>query len=115
MNRRVILPRTAERRSRHHWLWAFAVLSFGLGDAVTTALGVGAEGLVETGPVATPLLQQFGLVSMVVLKLAVFGAGYLAWRGLPRPHRVGIPLGLAVVGVVVTAWNSLLLLLVVVL
>lgn len=42
---------------------------------------------------------------MLALKLAFVGGCYLLLRYTSRPHRPGIPLGLTVLGTVVTSWN----------
>lgn len=93
----------------HERYWVAAILLFGVGDVVTTSVGLGIGGLSEIGPFTAPLLQQYGLGAMVGLKLAAFGGFYLLWRTVPRPHCAGVPLGLALLGASVTAWNLLLL------
>lgn len=86
-------------------LWLVSVLFFGLGDLVTTSIGLGTVGVVETSPVAAALFEQFGFGAIVALKTGTLGGGYGLWRVVPRPHRDGIPLGLASLGVLVTTWN----------
>lgn len=97
---------------RTHELWILAVAFFGVGDVVTTVVGLTAGHLVEVGPIAAPVIDQYGLGALVVLKVAAFGFCYLIWRGTPSPSSVGVPLGLATFGVLVTVWNASLLLLV---
>lgn len=92
-------------------LWVLAVLFFGVGDLSTTTVGVSTVGIEEAGPVTGPLVEQYGLRGMLFLKCLVLGGAYAAWRLLPQPHCVGIPLGLSLVGVVVTVWNARILLL----
>ena len=87
-------------------LWICAVVFFVGGDLLTTGVGLLAGGVVEVGPVVGPLIEAHGLVAMVPLKLFAVGIGYLIWRVTPAPHDVGVPLGLAVLGVLVTAWNT---------
>lgn len=86
-------------------LWVVSVWFFGVGDLVTTVVGLQVAGATEVGPV----LSQFGrpgiYVAMVALKVAMFGFCYLLWRFVPEPHCKGAPLGLALLGVTVTAWN----------
>lgn len=89
------------------WLWLGAVLFFGVGDVVTTAVGLSVPGVVEADPIARPLLREFGLAALLALKAAAFGACYLGWAIVPRPYCRGVPLGLAGLGLVVTAWNTL--------
>jgi hypothetical protein len=86
-------------------LWVVAVLWFGAGDVVTTTLGLGLPGVVERQPLAAWLFEVSPLGGMVALKAAVFGGCYALWRRAPEPYCVGVPLGLATVGLVVVAWN----------
>jgi hypothetical protein len=88
-----------------HRLWLVSVLAFGVGDVVTTGVGVGMDGIVEAGPVAAHLLQRYSFGALLLLKLAVLYVAFAAWRVVPDPYRVGIPAGLALVGVVATSWN----------
>lgn len=85
--------------------WPLSILFYGVGDLVTTGIGLGPGGLVEVNPVAVSLGAQFGFPALVALKLGTLGACYAIWRVVPRPHRDGIPLGLVSLGVLVTAWN----------
>jgi hypothetical protein len=91
-------------------LWAVALLGYGLGDLLTTLVGLSTGRGAEAGPVAARLVAGFGLPALVVLKLSSLAAFYLAWRLLPRPTRVAVPLAVAGVGVLVTAWNAVVLL-----
>lgn len=96
-------------RAHQSTLWIAALLLYGLGDLVTTTVGLSQQGLDEIGPVAGPVIDAYGTPGLVVLKSGTLVGSYAAWRLLGPPHRVGIPLGLAVVGLVVTAWNSVLI------
>lgn len=86
-------------------LWIVAIVFFGIGDLVTTGVGLHLEQVAEVGPVVGDVIVAYGTVAMVGLKLFVFGVGYALWRIVPAPHRVGVPLGLAVLGILVTIWN----------
>jgi len=90
-------------------LWLAAILFFGVGDVVTTVAGLHSSGVSEL----SPLLSRFGAPSVYVvillLKAVVFGVCYLLWQVTSRPHCIGAPLGLAVLGIVVTCWNSIVL------
>jgi hypothetical protein len=86
-------------------LWGLAVCFFGVGDLVTTGIGLRTGQVVEVGPVAGPLVRALGFPGMVVLKLLFLAGCFIAWRRVPDPDRVGIPLALAVMGVLITAWN----------
>lgn len=86
-------------------LWLVAVAFFGVGDLVTTGIGLQSGRIVEAGPLAAGLVRQFGYPGMVLLKGAVVGLSYGVWCLLSDPDRLGIPLALAVMGCLVTAWN----------
>jgi hypothetical protein len=86
-------------------LWWVTLLFFCVGDVVTTHVGLSMHGVVEAGPLVAPMVREYGLVAMVVLKAATVGLFYGVARAIPEPHAVGVPLGLAIVGVLVTAWN----------
>ena len=87
-------------------LWFLAVGFFGIGDLVTTAIGLRLDGIIEAGPLVGPLIGQYGIGSLFVLKLLALTVSYGIWQLVPAPHRVGVPLGLAVLGMVVTGWNA---------
>lgn len=91
-------------------LWSLAVAFFIVGDLVTTSVGVSSGQIAEVGPLGDPIVSRYGLPGMVALKLVVVCLSYLAWRIVPAPDRIGIPLGLLLVGVLVTFWNSFVVL-----
>lgn len=91
-------------------LWLLAILLFGVGDVVTTAVGLAGGHLVEVGPLAAPVIDHFGLAALAGLKLAAFAVCVALWRNSRRPSAVGVPLGLVTLGVLVTAWNVMHLL-----
>ena len=91
-------------------LWVLAVGFFLVGDLVTTSIGVSTGQIAEVGPLADPIVSRYGVSGMVALKFVVVGGSYLVWTLLPSPERVGIPLGLLLVGALVTAWNGFVLL-----
>lgn len=95
--------------NREQWLWVTAILFFGIGDLVTTSIGIQASHVAETGTLQEPLLQQFGLVSVPGLKLAVFAGFFGCWRFIPSPHNLGVPLALTTVGALVTVWNAVVI------
>ena len=86
-------------------LWWVTLLFFCVGDVVTTHVGLSMHGVVEAGPLVAPVLREYGLAAMVVLKAVTVGVFYGVAQAIPEPHAVGVPLGLAIVGVLVTAWN----------
>lgn len=85
-------------------LWLLALVFFGAGDLLTTAVGIRFERTVEVGPLASTIVQ-YGVGPLVALKIVSIGLCGLLWRVAPRPHRVGVPLGLAALGVLVSLWN----------
>lgn len=95
---------------RERSLWIVVLLCYGLGDLLTTLVGLATGRGAEAGPVAAELVAEFGLPALVALKLTSLATFYLAWRLLPRPVRVAVPIGVAGVGVVVSVWNLFVLL-----
>lgn len=98
-----------EELDRHLWLWVAAVLFFGVGDVATTSVGLSLQGISEAGPVTETLIHHYGLAAMFVTKTAVIGGFFLLWKVTPRPHCVSYPIGLSILGVVVTGWNLLVI------
>jgi len=96
-------------RAHQPALWVVALLLYGVGDLVTTTVGLGQQGIVEIGPVAGPVVDAYGTRGLVVLKSGTLAASYAVWRLVPQPHRVGIPLGLVGVGLAVTSWNTIMI------
>lgn len=90
-------------------LWLLAFCFFGIGDSVTTVVGLSVPGVVEAGPVVQVLLGSFGVFAIVPIKLVTFSILYLLWQLVPRPFAIGVPLGLTVLGVGLTAWNVFVL------
>lgn len=92
-------------------LWLIGIIFFGVGDLLTTNVGLTTGWAVEVSPIGAIFIQEFGLAAMYPLKLSVFVVCFALWRVTPRPHAAGVPLGLAVLGVLVTTWNLGVLLL----
>lgn len=92
---------------RQSSLWLIAIAFFGIGDVVTTSVGLGAAAVHEAGPLTSVVLDHYGHAAMVVVKLLVLGGFYGLWKLAPGHYRVGVPLGLAVLGVTVVWWNLL--------
>lgn len=90
-------------------LWAVAVLFYGLGDGVTTLLGLQGDGASEAGPVALYAIEYGGVPGFLAVKFSFIGVCFGVWYLVDTPGRVAIPLALAVVGVAVTAWNLFVL------
>lgn len=102
--------RTVEHlRSHSRVLWVVTAIGFVGGDLLTTAVGLSGGSVAEVGPLAVHFIEWFGLGAMIPLKLLALGLCLLIWRAVPKPHDVGVPLGLAVFGVLVTVWNTYVL------
>lgn len=91
------------------YLWLTALLFFGIGDLATTTIGLRFEHVVEVGPLVAPIIEQDGLPAMVALKTLAFSACTTIWLHTPRPYNLGVSLGLAIFGLLITIWNLLIL------
>lgn len=90
-------------------VWIAALVLYGVGDTVTTLWGLSTVGVAEAGPIAGVVIDTHGQYALVLLKAAVFPTFYLVWRILRTPGRIAVPLALALVGAVVTAWNLIVI------
>ena len=86
--------------------WVLTVMFFVLGDLLTTGIGLKTGGVAEVGPLVGPILERYGLLFMFPLKFVAVAVCYGLWRLAPEPHDIGVPLGLAAFGVLVTSWNT---------
>lgn len=86
--------------------WQAAIVFFLVGDLVTTFVGFQLRQVVEAGPLAAWIVNTHGATLIIPLKLGVVAAFYGVYRVVPRPHNIGVPLGLAALGLVVTIWNG---------
>jgi len=93
-------------RLNHPKLWLWAVLTFGVGDVLSTWYFLQRPGNVESNPVALGILNEFGYFGLVAWKAVVFGLFAGLYRVTPREVRVGVPIGLAVFGTLIIAWNT---------
>jgi hypothetical protein len=87
-------------------MWLLAVVFFGIGDVVTTVVGLTVGSSAEANPVVAMLVQQYGIVVLLPLKAALLGTVYALWKWLPLPYPAVVPFALAVLGVGVTVWNT---------
>jgi hypothetical protein len=94
---------------RERVLWVAAVVFYGIGDTVTTAVGLRATGAREVGPIAGPILEATGVAGLVGLKSGFVVACAGVWYLANTPGRVAIPLALTVAGGGVTLWNIAML------
>lgn len=102
--RDVLDPYYLTEKSAEFWL--ASILFWGIGDTFTTIIGyLHIDGAVEANPVISTLLGIHGIGILFIIKIGFFGGFYAGYRMCPSPYRVGIPMGLTVVGVGVTVWN----------
>lgn len=110
-----------ERLVGGHWLyalskqprilWALAIAFYGVGDAVTTLIGIRTEDIAEVGPIALVAMDIAGDAGFLVMKALFIGACFTVWYVLDTPGRVAIPMALIVAGAGITVWNVVMLLL----
>lgn len=86
-------------------IWVVVLVAFGAFDVALTAAAVGTGVAAEAHPLVREGIRQFGLVVLPVWKAVLLVGFYLLYRATPRPYDVGVPLGLAIVGVAVGVWN----------
>lgn len=80
-----------------------AILTFGVGDVVTTLYALNQPGVVESNPSTAAILATFGIAGMIATKAIVFGVGAFLY---PRtPHPFAIPLSIGVLGGAIVAHN----------
>lgn len=94
-------------------LWGLAVAFYGVGDLVSTVIGLWL-GAVEGNPLPAVLVDAASGLGGVVFVLTVWKAlvliGFvLLARRLGDPHRIAVPGTLAVLGLLIVAWNSAVL------
>ena len=88
-------------------LWVAAVSTFGIGDVVTTHIGMQQTGVYEAHPLSDLILESTGSGGMVVWKAAtILGFYVVSQRYVPEEWRMGVPLGLTILGVLIV-WNNL--------
>jgi len=95
-------------------LWIAGILLWGVADVAISTVGI-ISGAQESHPLYDPLMSlvvgldlPFWILlvgTLAVWKLAALLLVALVYRAAPRPHRVGVPIGLSVWGAVVLIWN----------
>jgi hypothetical protein len=97
---------------RERELWVAAVLCYGVGDTLTTFVGLSATtgSVAEAGPVAGPFMAAHGHLALLAVKAVIFVGFYLVWLLLRTPGRAAVPLALSVVGATVSLWNIVVIL-----
>lgn len=99
------LPRTKIREEWTPTAWVGAILLFGVGDIVTTFLGVGMFGGSESNPLLASAFAEVGLWTLVPLKVAAFGLAGAGYH-LGKPYTLPVPWVALFFGTVVVLWNS---------
>jgi len=90
-------------------LWIAAIALFGVGDLVTTVYFIVEFGAVESHPiVAAGLEAAGGLWILAPWKGAAIAVFYGMYRITPDSMAIGVPLGLALLGAVLTVWNVII-------
>lgn len=90
--------------------WKYAVGTFGIGDILTTAVGMSMSNVNEAHPISQAVLGEAGNLGMVAVKAGFLGLSYLAYKKAPEEYRIGIPTGLGILGsyIVVNNLNVLM-------
>jgi len=89
----------------HQFLWLLAILTFGIGDVLTTAVFLSAEMNHESHPIAAQAVEEIGVWILAPWKAAVLGVFAGLYRATPKQFAVGVPIGLTLVGTALTVWN----------
>ncbi len=78
---------------------------FGVGDLVTTLIGYSITGVTDLPRGQTTAGGARG-AGADRPERTVFVGFFAVWKYVSRPYSIGVPLGLALLGVAVTAWNT---------
>lgn len=89
--------------------WTWAVLTYGLGDVLSTHHGLQYDLVEESHPLSEAVLELGGTEAMIAVKILVFLAAYAGYSLTPEDWRVGIPIGLALLGTVIVANNAVVI------
>jgi hypothetical protein len=96
--------------SRDDLLWTTAIATYGIGDIITTQAALEEHPAVfEGNDVATVVLDRFGPEGMILMKVGVLMVASAAYDELPEPERIGIPIGLSLLGIAIVANNTMVL------
>jgi len=85
-------------------LWTTAIATWGIGDVITTQYGL-ERGVEEAHPVMAQVLDRYGTEGMIAVKLIALGVFLVLYFKLPKPNRLGVPIGLILLGVAIIGWN----------
>jgi uncharacterized membrane protein len=90
-------------------IWYVAFLTWGVGDIVTTHIGLQEQGIVESNPIAEAIYDAAGTPGMMIVKLLLLLIALEIYRVHPDDYRKGIPIGFALLGIVIVINNVLVL------
>lgn len=85
------------------------MLFFVVGDLATTTIGLSTDLATEAGPIVAFVVDRYGLTAMIPLKAAAVAICVVLWKVTPDRYARGVPLGMAAIGLLVTAWNASIL------
>lgn len=97
-----LIPRSKRSNSV---LWLTSVALYGAGDVITTYYGISYAGRSEQNTIPSMILSHYGWIALLLLKVLFILGAFLVWRQINRRVRVGIPIGLSLVGAIVIAVN----------
>lgn len=89
--------------------WVFALFFFGLGDTLTTVIGLTHPQIVETSPLVQRVFEGYGVSGLIGLKLFAFLIVFIGWKKTPEPYDTSIPALIAGIGLLLTVHNGTLL------
>lgn len=107
-------PAYAVRSQEFYALWAAAVLTYGVGDFLSTIVAVFAvPGLYEGNPVIDIVLRHAGIPGFLGVKIVIFILAIgVSVRGAKEGDRITYyapPLCITALGIALTAWNVALI------
>lgn len=85
---------------KYLWIWAF--LTFVIGDTITTVIGLQYVGIYEANAHLAILTEWPILLSYKIIIISGFK---IIYNWMYEPIDVGIPIGLGLLGTIITSWN----------
>ncbi|AAQ13728.1 hypothetical protein [His 1 virus] len=85
--------------------WHSAIATFGIGDTVTTIIGLSMAGIYEANPAANTILGELGLFGIIAAKVLYFGLMYIIVKSMPEHSRKYGPITITVLGTLICLWN----------
>lgn len=87
-------------------MWYTSLATFGVGDVVTTYIGMKQRGVEEGHPLLDAVIEDSGVAGMVGMKAMAFALAGAAYSQVSEDHRIGIPIGLTLLGSYATIHNT---------